>query len=149
MSEPITVVVEIKDGMVLQVLSNQPDAVRVITVDFDVQDEDLPKVGEAHCEVEQYFVLPAGERLPEIMRAFDQAHIEPWDGPVDSDGMPCRFVNHYRHCGQEWSGVTSGRACATIAAPSATKRSSPTRAKTYEAHLGRTQGGAYARLAEL
>lgn len=27
-----------------------------------------------------------------------------WDGPTDSDGAPCYFVNHYRcePCGEEW-----------------------------------------------
>lgn len=29
---------------------------------------------------------------------------EIWDGPVDSDGEPCRLINHYHcdDCGEEW-----------------------------------------------
>jgi len=28
-----------------------------------------------------------------------------WLGPVDTDGRPCRFLNHYEcsECGTEWS----------------------------------------------
>lgn len=27
-----------------------------------------------------------------------------WDGPTDTDGAPCRFINHYTcaDCGEEW-----------------------------------------------
>lgn len=39
-----------------------------------------------------------------MMTHYTFADDRAWDGPTDTDGAPCRFVNHYScdNCGVDW-----------------------------------------------
>lgn len=84
------------------------DKEREETILTIASDQNLFSDGE--CELAEPVVISEGEDNGAYVQAWvwvsfaDTSLDKDWDGPVDSDGAPCQFINHYTcpRCNNQW-----------------------------------------------